>query len=149
MIFLPLHDLDALSNSSFANTLNCEGISVTPISGPLVTRKSARVKTIPIKLRDYNCNNVWTTTHSPFTLSNSTAPLGKAFYPLTHFVNYDKFSSSHRYFLASTIAKFEPTQYSEAVSHPKWRSAMKQTIDTLEKNSTWTLTALSLGKRAL
>lgn len=57
-------------------------------------------------------------------------------------MNYDKFSSSHRYFLAFVTAKTKPIQYSDVVSNPKWLTAMKQEIATLESNGTWTFTSL-------
>lgn len=89
---------------------------------------------------------MWPTTHSPPASSASSDLSSKAIYPIIHFVNYDKFLSLHRHFLASVTVEIEPTRYFNAVSHPKWRSAMKQEIETLEKNGTWTLTSLSPDK---
>lgn len=57
-------------------------------------------------------------------------------------MDYNKFSSSHRYFLASVIIEIEPTKYTDAVSHPKWQDTIKKEIDALEQNDTWTLTLL-------
>lgn len=56
--------------------------------------------------------------------------------PLTHFVDYKNYSTSHRHFLASMTIEVEPTRFFYAVSNPKRRCAMKQKIDALEKNET-------------
>lgn len=83
-------------------------------------------------------------THSPIQ-STSSDLSGKSCYLITHFIAYDKISPSHRYFLASVTVEIKPTRYSELVTHPKWRSAMRQEIDALEKNDTWILTSLPLA----
>lgn len=70
-------------------------------------------------------------------------------YPLNHYVNYDKFSVAHIKFLAFVSATSEPIQVVEAVSNPKWQSAMKHEIEALEQNGTWKMTLLPLGKGAL
>ncbi|KAK4410155.1 Retrovirus-related Pol polyprotein from transposon RE1 [Sesamum angolense] len=43
----------------------------------------------------------------------------------------------------------EPRSFVEAVDHSQWREAMEQELLALEKNSTWTLTPLSPGKRPI
>lgn len=60
-----------------------------------------------------------------------------------------KFSSKHQSFLAAVQTEVKHTQFSEAVKHSKWRSAMKDEINALENNTTWTLTSLPSGKWAL
>lgn len=45
--------------------------------------------------------------------------------------------------------KVKDTCYSDVFSHPKWCSAIKQEIDALEKNETWTLTSFLSGKHVL
>lgn len=58
-------------------------------------------------------------------------------------------SLTDKHLLASVTIESEPTKYSEAVTNPKWKKAMKQKITALENNGTWELTSLSIGKRAL
>lgn len=58
---------------------------------------------------------------------------GRSLYPLTHFLDYNTFSTSHRHFLALVTAEIEPTMFSDAVINPKWRLAMQQEIHALEK----------------
>lgn len=64
-------------------------------------------------------------------------------------MDYGKFSSSHRHFLASVTIETEPTRYSEVVSHSKWCTAMQQEIEALEKNGNWSLTSMPLEKLSL
>lgn len=85
------------------------------------TRKSTRITNVLPKLRDFDCNNVWTSaiTHSSSAYSTSLDLSGKSLYPITQFVNYNNFSCSHQHFLATVTGEIEPTRYSEAVSHLK------------------------------
>lgn len=55
-------------------------------------------------------------------------------------------NSKHKQFLAFVTADYEPTQFSDAVFNPKWWEAMRLEIDALEKNGTWELTQLPIGK---
>lgn len=57
-------------------------------------------------------------------------------------MSYDKFSSSHRYFLISVTVHTESIRYSDVMTHPKWHLAMKQEIDALEENSIWEMASL-------
>ncbi|KAI5682700.1 hypothetical protein M9H77_03928 [Catharanthus roseus] len=116
----------------------------------LSTRKSTRIKKVLAQLQDFDCNAIWKTSisHSSSTPSSSSDP-GTFLYSITQFVDYRKFSPSHRHFLASVATESEPTTYSEAVSNPLWHAAMRQEIDALEKNGKWSLTPLPPGKRAL
>lgn len=124
-------------------------LNPTPTSVP---RRSARNKTVLVLLRDYDCNVIFSTSrisHSSSALPASSDLLGKSLYPLSHFVNYNKFFSSHRQFLASVTTELEPTKFSNTISNPKWRLAMLNEIDALERNVTWVLTLLSPREQAL
>ena len=67
-------------------------------------------------------------------------------HPISHYVSYDKFSPSHRAFLAAITSIDEPTLFSQTVKNPQWREAMANEIATLEANNTWTLETLPPGK---
>ncbi|KAL0334047.1 UNVERIFIED_CONTAM: Retrovirus-related Pol polyprotein from transposon RE1 [Sesamum angustifolium] len=43
----------------------------------------------------------------------------------------------------------EPRTFAEANKHPQWRVAMDKELEALENNSTWDLTTLPAGKRAI
>lgn len=53
------------------------------------------------------------------TLPSSSGPKGTSLYPLTHYISYDKFSLSHRGFIAVVNIGMEPTKYSEVASVPE------------------------------
>jgi len=100
----------------------------------------------PARLQDFVCNAI--RVHDPCSsplheTSSSTS------HPLSNFIDYNRFSSSHRAFLASVTSHFEPKYYSQAVKDPRWCDAMAQEIRALEENHTWSLTALPLGKKVL
>lgn len=71
------------------------------------------------------------------------------FYPLSHFLSHDKFSSPYKAFVAAIILDVEPSRFFKTVSHLPWREAMKSEIEALELNGTWDLTHLPQGKKAL
>ena len=48
----------------------------------------------------------------------------------------DKFSISHQKILVVITKAVEPKSFQEAVKDPKWRQAMAEEIDTLERNAT-------------
>jgi len=70
-------------------------------------------------------------------------------HPLSYFISYDCFSTSHRAFLATITSNNEPKTFSQAVQDPKWCEAMTKEITALEENQTWDLTTFPLGKRVL
>ena len=69
-------------------------------------------------------------------------------HPLSNFVSLEKFSSSHKSFLISLNTIFIPTTLSEALSSEKWKQAMNLEMEALEKNKTWDLVDLPIGKKA-
>ncbi|KAM0052273.1 putative RNA-directed DNA polymerase [Helianthus debilis subsp. tardiflorus] len=69
--------------------------------------------------------------------------------PLSNFVSYDKFSDSHKAFLAAISAHDEPKSYQQAMQDQKWIDAMQSEIKALEENGTWTVEDLPIGKRAI
>lgn len=70
-------------------------------------------------------------------------------YPLSNYVAYDKFTDTHKAFLAAITSYDEPKHFNQAVKNPKWREAMQNEINALEKNETWTLEPLPPGKKVV
>lgn len=68
---------------------------------------------------------------------------------IANFVSYEKFSDSHKAFLAAISLNDEPKTFKQAVQDKNWREAMKREIHALESNGTWTLEDLPKGKRAI
>ncbi|KAM0024537.1 putative RNA-directed DNA polymerase [Helianthus debilis subsp. tardiflorus] len=68
---------------------------------------------------------------------------------IANFISYNKFTNSHKAFLAAISSDDEPMDFKEAVQDSNRREAMKQEIRALEKNGTWTLEELPKGKHAI
>ena len=81
---------------------------------------------------------------SPAPQSSSGTP-----FPISHYVNCEKFSVPHKSFIAAITAGVEPQSFEEAVTDKGWRVAMQSEIRALEDNGTWTMETLPPGKRAL
>ncbi|KAL0363031.1 UNVERIFIED_CONTAM: Retrovirus-related Pol polyprotein from transposon RE2 [Sesamum calycinum] len=92
-------------------------------------RRSQRQVNQPHWLQDFICNH----TSSSFLD------------PICH----SSFSPAHIRFLAQVEAVHEPRSFKEANQSSHWREAMNKEIEALEKNSTWELTELPAGKRAI
>ena len=70
-------------------------------------------------------------------------------YPITHNVNYDKFSIHNRHFMAAVSVSTKLKSFAEAMKDDRWKQAMQTEIEALENNGTWTLEPLPPGKKAI
>ncbi|KAI3722512.1 hypothetical protein L2E82_33551 [Cichorium intybus] len=70
-------------------------------------------------------------------------------HPIANYLSYNKFSDSHKRFLAAITSNDEPNCFKQAIQDPRWVEAMKKEIHALEQNETWTLETLPKGKRAI
>lgn len=109
------------------------------------TRKSQRQKSKPKHLQEFETDLPPSIDHSP-PRTNSAA---SSVYPLSNFVSYDNFSTTHKTFLAAITSRDEPKYFSQAIKDPQWREAMKREIQALENNGTWSLIHLPPGKKAI
>ncbi|KAL0400196.1 UNVERIFIED_CONTAM: Retrovirus-related Pol polyprotein from transposon RE2 [Sesamum radiatum] len=57
--------------------------------------------------------------------------------------------SAYSTFVASLSILQEPSSFAEAVKHVEWQDAMKTKLDALERNCTWKLTPLPMGKKPI
>ncbi|KAM0060751.1 putative RNA-directed DNA polymerase [Helianthus debilis subsp. tardiflorus] len=69
--------------------------------------------------------------------------------PIANFVSYEKFSKSHKAFLAAITSNDEPKNFKQAVQDKHWRDATQREIKALEENGTWTIEDLPSGKRVI
>ena len=100
-----------------------------------------------VNYRDFVLSTVFTNSLSPST-SSSNPPSGTP-YPLAHYIKCDNFSVNYQKFIAAVITDKEPKSFKEAMQSVEWRNSMKQEIQALEDNGTWSLEPLPPGKRAL
>ena len=68
-------------------------------------------------------------------------------YPLSHDVSFKKLSWSYKSFLISLNNIHIPTTLSEALFDENWKQTMNAEMEALEKNKTWELVDLPIGKR--
>jgi hypothetical protein len=97
-------------------------------------------------MNDYVCHAY----KPPHTASSTlSSPSSGILYPISDFVNYDKFSASHSRFLYAVTSTADPTTYLEASKHDHWRAAMSAELHALEQNGTWEMSSLPPGKKAI
>ncbi|KAI3785071.1 hypothetical protein L1987_44183 [Smallanthus sonchifolius] len=107
--------------------------------------RETRSKTHPKRLNDYMVKLLPSVDHSQPTTNQGTSTV----HPLAQYVSYDKFSKSHKAFIAAINSHGEPKCFNQAVQDDKWKEAMKKEVQALEQNGTWTLEHLPVGKRAI
>ncbi|RVW26631.1 Retrovirus-related Pol polyprotein from transposon RE1 [Vitis vinifera] len=67
--------------------------------------------------------------------------------PIGNYVTYEGLSPSYRAFATSLDDTQVPNTIQEAFKISEWKKAVQDEIDALEKNGTWTITDLPVGKR--
>ncbi|CAH9112219.1 unnamed protein product [Cuscuta epithymum] len=116
-----------------------------PVGPSNQSRRHDRNRKIPKHLDNYEVQLPPSLDHSrPITNSVNSKP-----YPISDFISYEKFSSTHKAFLAAITSRDEPKYFSQAVQDPLWREAMQKEIHALEENTTWSLVHLPPGKRVV
>ncbi|GMI79954.1 hypothetical protein HRI_001664700 [Hibiscus trionum] len=70
-------------------------------------------------------------------------------YPIQRYAAYGSLMPSFKAFTACLDKEQIPKSYEEAVQNPKWKKAIEEEIEALQKNGTWTITDLPQGKRTV
>jgi len=84
----------------------------------------------------------------PIALRKGTRTCTKQpLYPLSNFLSFENFSPTHKTFLTNLNSTPTPSTVSEALSNRKWKQAMDVEIEALNKNNTWELVTLPIGKK--
>jgi len=97
-------------------------------------QREARNRKPPSYLKDY---------HTFYTSSNCS---NRVRYPIESYVSYSKISHRYRKTIAAIDNNTEPTSYEEAIKDKRWRQAMNEEVQALQKNNTWTITSLPENK---
>jgi len=66
-----------------------------------------------------------------------------------NYVSYESLSPAYKAFIASLQSAQIPKDWKEAMHDPKWREAMLEELRALEKNRTWDLVKLPVGKKVV
>ncbi|KAJ9544451.1 hypothetical protein OSB04_024158 [Centaurea solstitialis] len=106
--------------------------------------RSTRVKLPSSRLQDYEVTLPPSVDHAKPVPDRTSSTV----HPLSDYVSYNKFSASHKAFLAAITSVNEPKSFEEAMQDENWRDAMQCEIKALEDNETWTLETLPEGKHA-
>lgn len=68
-------------------------------------------------------------------------------HPIGNFISYEKLSPTFRAFTSSITDIQIPQNIQEALKIPKWKAAVNEEIQALEKNHTWEITDLPRDKK--
>lgn len=111
----------------------------TPMYGPEPEKlgKGCRQKKPPTKLSDYVASCI-------YKPSPSVTP-----YPIDYYVSSSQFSDTYQAYLLAITSGVEPQHYQEAILDENWRFAVKDEIEALEENETWTVEDLPPGKKPI
>ncbi|GKG14266.1 ribonuclease H-like domain-containing protein, partial [Tanacetum coccineum] len=93
-------------------------------------RRSSRVPKMAAKFNDY--------------VVNSSKKYG-----LEKYVTYTNLNTSNYSFSTNLNKSSEPTSHFEAVKNPNWIKAMNNEIEALNRNNTWTVCDLPVGRKAV
>lgn len=130
----PFVDLDVPILDDRGSTNVIAPSTDAPVNSSTVPSREQRSRHPPAYLADYICHSA-RTRHPVPSQSNVVTSSGTKFL-IAHYVTYNNFFTGHRKFLVSVTTNVEPRSYKEAVVHDRWRKAMQQEIEALEKNHT-------------
>ena len=68
---------------------------------------------------------------------------------ISNFVSYDKLSSCMRSFVTKIEEETIPATFEEAIKDPRWCAAIDEELRALNKNQTWEIMKLPMGKKAV
>jgi hypothetical protein len=68
---------------------------------------------------------------------------------ISNYVSYESLSPAYREFVASLQSIKIPKDWKQANEDPKWREAILEELRALERNKTWDLVELPVGKKAV
>lgn len=74
---------------------------------------------------------------------------GSTPYPLENYISDERFSPSHKAFLAAITKEREPRSYKEAVQLKIWRDSIQKEIVAFEENGTFSVVDLPPGKKSI
>lgn len=61
---------------------------------------------------------------------------------MSRYLSYDKLSHTHKAYVSRISNFFVPRTIQEALGDPDWKLEIKEEMDALRKNNTWSITNL-------
>jgi hypothetical protein len=111
-------------------------------------RRGSRSITTPSYLQDFHLAMTLPSRPDPTSSMNMVHTSGTA-YPLSAYLSYTHISPHHKAYTAQLTLLKEPTSFSQAIQHPRWREAMHHKIAALQATGTWSLVPLPSYKRPI
>jgi hypothetical protein len=71
----------------------------------------------------------------------------KVTHPIEKFISYENITREYKTYLTSIENKNEPNFFEEAIDQPIWCKAMREELNAVERNETWELVPLPIGKK--
>ena len=68
-------------------------------------------------------------------------------HPISNFVSYTRLSPNYKAYISKISSVSIPNHVQDALTDPKWKSAMIEEMKALHKNHTWELVKLPIGKK--
>jgi len=103
-------------------------------------RSSCRLRKAPDYLKDYHHQ-----IHNSIISYNNT----QVRYPISSVLPYNSLNKNQLCLIAFVSSHVEPKSYEKAVKKEEWRNAIKNEIEALNMNETWSITDLPPGKRSI
>ena len=95
-------------------------------------RRSTRPTRTPAYLNDYHCNSAKTT-----------------LYPISQQLSYQRLQPNYHHFISNINIVYEPQFFHQAIKYPEWQQAMKEELEAMESNNTWSIMALPSDKQPI
>ncbi|PRQ37607.1 putative RNA-directed DNA polymerase [Rosa chinensis] len=73
----------------------------------------------------------------------------KAKYPIANFMSNHRISGSHALVIDQLSTVSIPSNVQDALTNPKWTKAMNEELEALQKNATWELVPMPVGKKTV
>ena len=124
-----------------SQSLSRTPIHTTPVS-PTFLRRSTRFTKPPSYLRDFHCHLL--TSSQINDQSSLSTP-----YPLSNHLSYNSLSPSYKHLILNIPTQHEPQFYHQIVPFAHWRRAMKEELDAMEANHTWSMVSIPPGKHSI
>ena len=117
----------------------------SPIEGEVEshTPKNTQNNTEMVEGEDISSNNGWSIAVSKGVRNcTQTKP-----YPVSNYVSYTRMSPEYNRVIQTLMTISVPKNVQEAISSNEWKKAMNEEMEALEKNGTWEMGPLPVGKK--
>lgn len=82
-------------------------------------------------------------------VEHNSTPSSAAIYPLNDYISYDSFSHSYKNFVLNISSQFEPQSFHRAAKIDSWKAAMRDELNAMEANNSWSVVPLLFGKQSI